>query len=126
MKINIYKKDLVEKEIRLAEGKSKRRKLDVDDVKLAARKAERKLKELGIPKKSWTGSKIIISPDKVPNSYRWRADGTYAILEKYPSGWFMINVYRDRTGRKPYGGSQTISLILSEKSYNSLPNYYIL
>lgn len=81
--------------IETAEGKATDRTLTVTDLvsKLAA--AERML--MYPSKKDLAGTRVRVhaSTEKLPSSYRYRADSTQAVVEHDGKGWILVEVVRD-------------------------------
>lgn len=110
MKIRIGEKRRYEivKEIERVEERCSARLMPVDVIFSAVEEAEGRLEGAGIPKKDWKGTMIYIVPEKVSNSYKARAEGTWASIKRFPSGWFLTDVARVPCGKCPYGSSREI------------------
>ncbi len=76
MKINTKNTSKIEEAVRKAEGRATERLLNPDLVWLTAMDAEVKLDNLGIPKKYRVGCEVYHTPPPLPNSYKWRGEGT--------------------------------------------------
>ena len=124
MKINIEKKVEIKSAIDTAEGKSTTRCLDPDYIPGFIEAAEKKLKALAIPQKAWVGCRVEIRPEAVPNSYKYSANGTYATITRFPSGWFLTDVRRDQTHSKRYGGNRPGRLHLSDGAKEAIPGEF--
>lgn len=126
MKININNADKLEAAIKKAEGKATQRLFDTRRIDNAIRDAEKKLNEIGIAKKYQNGCEIRFKPAKVPNSYKYRAEGTFVIIERFSSGWFLVDCYRAPTGTASYGSNEAAELILDDVSRDHIPYIYKL
>jgi hypothetical protein len=117
------------------QGKATARILLPHDITALAAYGERRLEELGLAKSYRSGATAHYSPPRVPNSYNYRADGTYATITRGSTGWYLTEVRRGDTGSQSYGGSarhairltsaQQIQLINSSPLYSdvtALPN----
>jgi hypothetical protein len=117
------------------QGKATARTLTPHDIEQLAAYGEKRLEELGLAKHYRVGAKAYYSPPRVPNSYKYRADGTYATITRGSSGWYLTEVRRGDTGSQSYGGSsrhairltaaQQIQLINNSELYSdviALPN----
>ena len=100
------------------------RLMSVEDVEAAIKAAEKKLGELRIPKKCWTGCRISIWPETVSNSYSYRAEGTAAVLERGKTCWKMVEAYRTQCGHSSYGGRREVELELSDEAHAAIPKRY--
>jgi hypothetical protein len=121
MKINISNTEKIRAAITKAEGGATTRLLEPEWLKKAATKAEEQLFLLRIPEKEWLGCKIRSNPEKIPNSYNYRAEGTNATLERFSTGWFLISVGRYQTVKFSYGHLRTDYLILSVAASAAMP-----
>lgn len=87
--------DAIKAAIDSAEGKATARTLTVADLlsKLAA--AERML--MYPSKKDLAGTRVRVhaSTEKLPSSYRYKAESTQAVCEHDGKGWVLIEVVRD-------------------------------
>ena len=123
MKINVTDKTKLQNAIDEAEGKANARTLSAGTVQGGAEKAEKRLDHLGIPKKHRTGCQVSFRPAQVANSYRSIAYGTYATIQRFPSGWFLVNVNRGATGSCSFGSWARQTLKLSDDARASIPDY---
>lgn len=126
MKINIGKIEEMVSAISKVEGKARSRRLDAEFVAECAKKAEKLLSSMGIPKASRKGCTVAISPERVANSYRGIADGTYATLERGSSDWFLVSVRRAPAGSCAYGSSERVRVYLSEGAKAAIPTSFSL
>ena len=57
-------------------------------------------KTLGIPKKHMVGIRVRcdLHAQKYPNAYKYTPESTQCSLERCPSGWYITDVERWRTG----------------------------
>lgn len=102
MKIFLKNKTAVEDAIREAEGRSKQRLLTHWEIAIGAGKAEEKIDLLPKPKR--VGARARVSTgDRVPNAYNGRAQRTYVVLERFPSGWAVVEVGREPCPSASYG-----------------------
>jgi hypothetical protein len=126
MKININNIDAITESIEKVEGKASARKLWPTDVCWAAGEAEAKLEHICLPKKYRVGCKVVLAPQKVCNKYKYIAQGTFAVLERFSSGWFLVSVTRANTGSASNGSRPKITLSLSEEAKKNLPSIFQL
>lgn len=56
-------------------------------------------KKLDIPKKSMLGiiACVDVNAQNFPNAYKYVPESTMFQIEKFTSGWFLTDVYRERT-----------------------------
>lgn len=123
MKININDKEKVQAAIRDMEKKARVRLFDVDRIGPAIEATEKRLEGLGVAKKYWIGCRIHFQPERVPNKYATKgaAYGTYAIVERFSSGWFLVGVSRDRCESASYGCPEFEMLMLSDTAKTHIP-----
>lgn len=126
MKINTNDKNKIQETINEAEKGCTARTLDYDDLLKAIAEAEKKLTTLEIPKKTWVGCTVEIEPEKVTNSYRGRAHGTYAAIERFASGWFMVRCSRIQTGSCSFGEGKRHDLNLTVEAKAAIPSKIVL
>lgn len=107
--IKIESTELIAKAIQEAEGKARQRLLAPADIPHYIKQVESRLTLLGIPKKHWRGIWFTVSPDKLPRSYKHRAEGTYAEFE-YLNGWRLRRVFRTTCAKTAYGARGDINL----------------
>ncbi len=108
IKIDKAHKPALEAAIAAAEGKARSRCLSVDELIREAAEAEDTLHLLGIPKRLRPGSTTHHVPENVPNSYKWRAEGTHAHLLRRSRAWYLTDVRRSWADSKPYGGPDSL------------------
>jgi len=118
MKINKTEIKRLEKELLIANGKRRDRLLTMDEVFLAVRKAEEKLKK--IPVKYWENC-VIISDCILPNGYKYKAFYTACDLI-FKKGSWRIQILREEVANKKSGGRGDIEfeLQLSDLAFNKL------
>lgn len=127
MKINIEKTADIANAIDAAEiGARARRFPAAEYVRDMVTKAEAQLKALGIPKVAWTGSYIVYEPPGPANSYKYRAEGTWVTITRYPSGWFLTEVARRTVHSASYGKWSAVLLYLSEGAKAAIPSRYVV
>ncbi len=110
MKINIKNKEKIEKAFELVQKDCRVRLVCFSDLTELVERAEKALIALRIPKKYWNGTVIEYHPHTSKRSYRYIMFSSYAKLQKFNSGWFLI--YTNRIDSK-YGKSN-FGMILSE------------
>ena len=133
MKINVSTKENIRKNsnnllaiLKKAEGSATVRLFETSRILPAVDGAEKKLKKLRIPKKSWLGCRIYLEPEHPANSYQYSAEGTYAFIDRFATGWFVIDIARMRVEKISYGSGVTVELALSESAHQKLPSLYTL
>ena len=84
--------------IKAAEGKATARTASFGDIERTISKVEHRL---GYPlKKTLHGLKINFFPDeKLPNAYKYRAQGTGYQLENIKGKWYLTDVFRADVAR---------------------------
>ena len=90
MKINLKNEEQINSAIATFEGKARVRTLGWEQLTDAV-KNHRLLKML--PKVHQVGLKMHVTAGfggRIPNSYNGKPWSTYATLERFPSGWFLI------------------------------------
>ena len=97
MKINV-KKEQVIKAIKEAEGRATARTITEQDVQDWAEKVEKHLEGL-LPKAHRIGvvARIDEHAQQFPNSYKYTPESTKFDIKRFPSGWFLVNVFRGAT-----------------------------
>lgn len=81
--------------ITAAEGMSTARTIDAASVISAVEEVE---KTLGIPKKALVGVSFSADPhaQHFPSAYKYTPESTQFTAKRFPSGWFLVAVERDR------------------------------
>lgn len=126
MKINISDKDKVQEAIEKAEHGCNARLFNPGDISEMIEKAEKKLEALRIPKKYWSGCKVASFPPAVANKYFGRPEGTMVVLQRFASGWFLVEAFRADCEKQSYGGGREIRLGLSETAKANIPDSWQL
>ncbi len=126
MKINTNNEDKITETIEEYQGAAVARYMDYSDVQSAITIAEQSLEEENIPKKYWKECRIFLNPGHVANGYRWKAEGTFIILEKFASGWFMVKCAREPVQHRSYGKLQYFKLQLSRIAIENRPTSWEL
>ncbi len=126
MKIKVSNIEKVKAAVEKEESGCTARLLDLTDVPYAVKLADEKLNELGIPKKYWVGTVLLISPPKPANSYKYVAEGTYMRINRCPSAWFVTKVWRGPVYTTSWGTRSQIKMELSELAKQNIPNSYRL
>jgi hypothetical protein len=90
MKINLKNTELIEETLKSVNGKSISFTItDVDSI--------RKM----LPKRSKVGTKVTYRPaGPSANCYRYKSISTLVKIEKFPSGWFMVDAVRSQVWPK--------------------------
>ena len=122
MKINTENTKAIQDEITKAEHKCLKRLLDYKRIYDAIKTAENTLDNFGIPKKYWKGVTINLLPGKPSNSYKDRAEGTYATITRFPTGWFMTACHRLIVYSVPRGELPTQYMILTDDAKLQIPS----
>jgi hypothetical protein len=94
------------------------------DVLKATTNAEKKLAELGVPKRAFVGTRIVMKPAKVANSYKARAEGTQVVLLRGNSVWQVESVARVGCGSCAFGASRKDILQLGAAAVEAMPKEY--
>jgi hypothetical protein len=93
--VNEKNSEAIKAEIDIAEGKATARTLTVADLLSKLAEAEKML--MSPSKKDLAGTRVRVhgSTEKLPRSYRYRADSTQALCEHDGKGWVLVEVARD-------------------------------
>ncbi len=126
MKINTNNEDKITEAIEESQGMAVARYMDYNDVEKAVKGAEESLENEDIPKKYWKGCRIFLNPGHVPNGYRWKAEGTFIIIERFTSGWFLVKCAREPVQHCSYGKAQYFKLQLSRIAIENRPTSWEL
>lgn len=126
MKIKTTEIEKIAEAIIKAEGKATARTITAEEVRRASEWAEEELESLGLPKKTRIGAKYELSPENVPNSYKFAPDSTVVRMERGSSGWFVISIFRARGKCTPFGSgggkwNMTLTMEQQEKILESNP-----
>ena len=121
MKINMKNTEKIEAAIKKAEEGCRARLIDIVEIQHAIKKVEDRLVGLGIPKKAWIGTTIVIDPPVVTNNYSGIPEGTKVEIDRFASGWFMTECGRVQCRRIPYGGDRRPYLVLSKSAKAAIP-----
>lgn len=115
----------VEKMLEAVQKGCSARTFSTIDVKIAINRAEEQLKMMNIPKKYWSGTVIQMLPERVANSYKFPADGTYVTLKRMKTTWGIESVRRGHTSSCSGGGCERVKLILSDEAKLSISDIII-
>ena len=126
MKINVNNDKKIQAEIEKIEGQSSARTLNEIDVEFAVTEANFKLDELSIPLNARKGCKVFIDPGKVAGVYKYRAEGTFIILERGSKNWFMISAKRSQVGSCRDGRNGKSRLFLSDFAISAMKTSFDL
>lgn len=86
-----------------AEGRATARILSFEDLQEFAETLELRLE--GIPLAARKGATaVVFDGQAVPGSYGYRAESTYATLERRATGWALVSACRDWAPSKSGGG----------------------
>jgi hypothetical protein len=122
-KLNVNDKVKVNELISEVEKNAKQRLIQSYELILIdVERCEKKLHELRVPKKYWVDCTIEIMPEKLPNSYKYRAEGTYLRLQRFCSDWFIIACFRGNVQKQSYGTKgNNVRLTLSLTAQKNIP-----
>ena len=126
MKINILNTDKLIEALDTVQKGCTARTAEIHMIISAVEAGIKKLTELGIPKQHQTDSMVILHPPTVPNSYKYPAEGTRAVIKRFPSGWFVTSIARVYTGSNPGGSGWKVTLTLSDRARAAIPQVYNL
>lgn len=126
MKINIKNTSKLILAIDNAQKNITARTVTVFDCIDAIKQAEKKLKLLEVSPKYWKDCTIEIKPEKVTNSYKYYASGTYVTIKRFATGWFMIDIGRCESFKRSYGGDRDIILHLSPLAKDNIAGNFKL
>ena len=104
------------------QGRATARTVDISDIVALAAYGEKRLEDLGLPKRYRAGATAHYSPPKVPNAYKYSADGSYATLTRGSSHWYLTDIHRGQTGSQPHGGYSRRSIRLTPEQQIRLIN----
>ena len=92
--VNEKNHEAIQAVIDTAEGKATARTLSVIDLESKLGSAEKLL--MWPSKKDLAGTRVRVhaSTEKLPSSYRYRADSTQAVAEHDGKGWILVEVVR--------------------------------
>ena len=77
--------------------------------------AETRLARAGIPQAMRAGAAAVITPERLPNSYKYRAEGTHVLLERGKRDWFVLKAWRGVAGSCAGGGPQRLVVTVSDR-----------
>jgi hypothetical protein len=94
MKINVKNEKQVNEALNKVNAKV--RNANHQSVVAIVWQIEKKLAEKGLPKKLWEGLSFIgdINAQSFPNAYKWTPESTQFKLQRFASGWFMVDAQR--------------------------------
>lgn len=94
MKINVKNEKQINEALNQVNAKV--RNADHQSVKAIVWQIEKKLQEKGLPKKLWEGLSFFgdINAQSFPNAYKWTPESTQFKLQRFASGWFMVDAQR--------------------------------
>ena len=96
--------------IEAAQQYARVRLLSAETLIHSAEEAEKHLGDLGIPKRLRKEATAERLPARVPNSYRGRAEGTAALIERGTQHWYLTAVWRAECGHQSYGGYPRVTV----------------
>ena len=95
MKIGVQEAWKISAILQEVQSRAKERTLSAEEIGYAAEKAESRLDKAGLPACHRKGVRVELGHHKLPNSYKWRAAGTMATLERGRSRWYVVELKRD-------------------------------
>ena len=119
MKINISHNNNKEKVNEALAVVNKRvRNSTHDDVVKLVERIERELERKGLLKKYWTGLRFQCNPYArvFPNAYKGVPAATYFTVERFASGWFLVDVER----RECKSNRITLESVLNEEQKKAI------
>ncbi len=126
MKINTLRIEELSEVLSTIQHGCSARLFSTADITTAAKTAEEKLAEIGVPIAYRKGCRVSLSPSKPANSYRGIPEGTHIELIKGSKDWFMIRCCRGRVSTAPYGRNEKTQLSLTDEAKASMPSTYEL
>lgn len=123
-KINVHNEMAVNDILKAVQYRCRERMFDAEDIAGWAEDAEKKLNELKIPSSYRQNSQLVVLPPRMPNSYKYPAEGTFVLLVRGKKSWFLRNAGRTNTGSISRGESNPRThLTLSKKAIESKVNW---
>ena len=127
MKINVNDKEKVISSIEEIEKNAKTRLFGgYERIEKAIKETEKLLNFLGVAKKDWNDTTIYFKPEKVANSYKYRAEGTAMILRRFSSAWFVTWINRTNCQKTAFGMEKSEYMILTTKAKQAIKNEFKL
>ena len=111
MKINIKKIKEIEELASRVEGKSTTRLFSASSMIQSIQKAETFFKINKIRRPDQVGYSVQCDPEAVCKGYRFAAFGTFFRLERFPTGWFLVRIWRDRGSKAASGNRERFRII---------------
>jgi len=105
------------------QGRATARTLSPHDIETLAAYGEKRLEELGLAKSYRAGATAHYHPPRVANSYNYAAEGTYAVVTRGSSEWYLTDVRRVQTGSQSYGGCARHAIRLTAAQQIQLINH---
>lgn len=100
MKINAKNTAALEKALAAVQHKSKVRTITAAQIAEEVERIEAKLVEV-LPKRAWLGVlvRVDLNAQTFTSAYlrKGRPESTVFMLERFPSGWFVVSLRRDTT-----------------------------
>jgi hypothetical protein len=102
MKINVTNTEKIQQEIDNVQADCRQRTINAQQVEMYAKMLEERLEVRGIPKKLRVGFRFWVNPNaqNFPNAYKWVPMSTNFMLERFPSGWFVMAIMREYCSNK--------------------------
>ena len=96
MKINLQNDEKLNKAIDAVESRARARCISAHHIQSSVKQIETTLRHM-LHKKDWSGVRFEIDPNaqSFPSSYKGTPESTQVIVERFPSGWFVIGLGRD-------------------------------
>ena len=122
MKININHSDKEKVNEALAKVNARVRNASHCDVVNIVKRIERALERKGFLKKYWTGLRFQCNPHArvFPGAYKGVPAATYFTVERFASGWFLVDVER----RECKSDSITLMSELSDEQKKGILNVF--
>jgi hypothetical protein len=115
MKINLKDHDKIFAAIEAVQSRCSARRLKYNSHISIIKLIEDRLKDLKVPKKHWNGMKFrwVEGMQQFPGKYNGRPEGTSIVVERFKSGWFLVECTR----RCCDGSPNNELILLNESEY---------
>ena len=124
MKINVNNIEKLTEVINVVEERAKVRTVLPSNVAYyIGAELEKVLFNKGLPKKEWKGLRFKFNPNAqdFPRAYKYNPEATVVTVERFASGWFVVNVSRDYCSNKRW---EMLGKLNDSQEQAILKNFY--
>ena len=95
MKINVNNREKLNRELDAVQRRAQVRTLTAAEILRVSQQAEQRLSDVGLSAQLKRGAQLRFGMcGPFPSAYKYPASGTVGTLERFASGWFVVDLHR--------------------------------